>query len=276
MLRGIVCAGIFICAGLPACGQPADTNKFEVASVKPSPPGKEGARIQFLPGGTFHAVNVPLIYLLEEICQVRSYQIVGDRRWMSILADGYNARYDIEAKSSDHAADDAQLRSMVKNLLAERFQLAVHSETREMPVYALITAKGGVRLQPPTSTGRPPGSGRIGFVVEGWIQGANVAMPALVQALSELVDRPIVDKTGFTDAFDFKLTFTPESGTAASDGTCPPSFARFREQRGLKAEIESCPSIFTAVQDQLGLKLNAQKDAVVVLVVDHVERPSAN
>jgi uncharacterized protein (TIGR03435 family) len=84
-----------------------------------------------------------------------------------------------------------------------------------------------------------------------------------------------VDKTNFTDAFDFKLTWTPDSDPA-SDGICPSSFAAFREQRGIKPEAESCPSIFTAVQDQMGLKLDPQKDPIEVLVIDHVEHPSVN
>lgn len=277
MWRGIICAGVCVFAGRLACGQSTGNSlEFEVASVKQSAPGTQGARIQFLPGGTFRAFNVPLIYLLAEIYQVRSFQIVGDRPWMAVIADGYDARYDIEARSSG-GADEAQLRTMVKGLLSERFQLAVHRESREVPVYELIPAKSGARLQLAKDNGSPRGSGRVGFLVPGWIQGTNVAMPGFVQALSELVDRPIVDKTGFTGAFDFKLTFTPDSVSAAPpDGACPPGFARIREQRRLKPEIESCPSIFTAVQEQLGLKLDAKKDAVEVLVVDHVERPSAN
>jgi bla regulator protein BlaR1 len=278
MWRGIICASVFIFASWIACGQTTESNlQFEVASVKSSAPGTEGGRIQFLPGGTFRATNVPLIYLLEEIYQIRRFQIVGDRRWMSIIADGYNARYDIEARSNDGGVGEVRLRELVKGLLSDRFQLAVHRETRELPVFALLPAKGRTRLQPVTDNGKPRGSGRVAFLAEGWIQGTNVAMPALIQALSELVNRPVVDKTGFTDAFDFKLTFTSDSGSnTSSDGTCPPGFARFRERRGLKPEAESCPSIFTAVQDQLGLRLDSRKDAVGVLVVDHVERPSPN
>ena len=112
-------------------------------------------------------------------------------------------------------------------------------------------------------------------MVRGWIQGTNVAMPALVRALSELVNRPVVDKTNFAEPFDFRLTWTPDSDPSP-DGSCPADFAAFQEQRKLKAEPMSCPSIFTAVQEQLGLKLDPQKDPVEVLVIDHVERPSPN
>jgi uncharacterized protein (TIGR03435 family) len=114
-------------------------------------------------------------------------------------------------------------------------------------------------------------------MVEGWIQGTNVAIPGLISALSQLTDRPVVDETGFSDAFDFRLTWTPDSSAEASaDGSCPSSFTTFQQQRGMKVEAWSCPSIFTAVQDQLGLKLDPQKDPTEVLVIDHIERPSAN
>jgi uncharacterized protein (TIGR03435 family) len=268
---------LWMVAGALALGQ---TPAFEVASVKPATPGDTGAFVRFLPAGRFSADNVPLNYLLEQTYQLRDFQIVGDPRWMAIIADGYAARYMIEAKG-DASADEAQVREMLKALLADRFALKVHKETRELPVYALIPAKTGIKLQGAKDNGRPRGSGGIGFMVRGWIQGNNVVLPSLISALSEVTDRPVVDKTGFSDAFDFRLTWTPDTGTGAdaaapTDGSCPSSFTTFQEQRGMKVEIWSCPSIFTAVQDQLGLKLDPQKDPTEVLVIDHVEHPSAN
>ena len=116
-------------------------------------------------------------------------------------------------------------------------------------------------------------------MMRGWIQGNNVSFPQFISALSETVDRPVIDKSGFTDAFDFRLTWTPDSATdAPADGACPASFAAFAEQRkmDLHPATWSCPSIFTAVQDQLGLKLDARKEPIEVLVIDHAERPSSN
>ncbi|HEY6344754.1 MAG TPA: TIGR03435 family protein [Bryobacteraceae bacterium] len=252
-------------ASLALAQTPPTAPAFEIASVKSSVPGTLGGRIQFLPGGRFRATNAPFKYLLQEVYQIRDFQIVGDRRWMSIIADGYNARYDIEANASD-STTEIQLREMVKALLADRFQLALHMETRELPVYALAPAKGGIKLRQSSASNAPSGRGGIAFMVRGWIQGTNVAMPALVRALSELVDRPVVDRTNFTESFDFKLTFTPEDAgrdpNTPWEGACPPGFAAFREQRGLKPEPESCPSIFTAVQEQLGLRLNPQRDPI--------------
>jgi uncharacterized protein (TIGR03435 family) len=262
---------IWIAAGALALGQAL---AFEVASVKPSVPGTLGGRIQFLPGGRFSGTNVPLNYLIQQVYQLRDFQIVGDPRWMAIIADGESARYEIEAKG-DTSASEAQVREMLKALLADRFQLKVHRETRELPVYALIPAKGGIKLRAAKDNGRPRGTGGISAMVRGWIQGNNVAIPLLLRVLSESVDRPVVDKSGFADAFDFRLTWTPDSDPAA-DGRCPAAFAPLQEQLGLKAETWDCPSIFTAVQDQFGLKLDPQKDPTEVLVIDHVERPSAN
>jgi uncharacterized protein (TIGR03435 family) len=268
-------ATLFVLAASFAFGQsPAAGPAFEVASVKPSVPGTTGGRTQFLPGGTFSATNVPLNYLLQQIYGLRDFQIVGAANWMSIIADGYNARYEIQGKG-DPSATEAQVKEMVKTLLAERFQLKVHNETRELPVYALIPAKTGVKLSVAKDNGRPPGSGGIALMDRGWIQGTNVTMKSLIQVLSTSLDRPVVDKTNFTEAFDFRLTWTADLDAAADPG-CPASFAVMQERLKLKPEGWSCPSIFSAVQEQLGLKLDPQKDPIPVLVIDHVERPSAN
>jgi uncharacterized protein (TIGR03435 family) len=253
---------------------------FEVASVKPSVPGTPGGRVQLLPGGNFKATNVSLDFLIQQIYEVRNYQVVGDQHWMAVIADGESARYEIQAKG-DPSATEAQVKEMVKALLAERFQLRVHREKRELPVYALIPARIGIKLQPAKDNRRPRGSGGVESVEKGWVQGENVSVSSLIEVLSRFVDRPVLDKTNFVGAFDFKLTFNPnpegvQEPGAAEDGGCPASFAAYRERRGLKPEPMSCPSVFTAVQEQLGLKLDLRKDSVDVLVIDHVERPTAN
>lgn len=252
---------------------------FDVASVKPAVPGTTGARIQYLPGGRFNGTNIPLIYLIADTYQLREFQIAGDPQWMSVIADSYNGRYDIQAKANE-SATQSEMKEMLKTLLADRVKLKFHTETRAMSVYALVPGKGGVKLAAAKDNGKPRGSGAISFMLPGWIQGNNVAMPMLIQSLSEYVDRPVVDKTNFTDAFDFRLTFTPDlvEDRAPSEGTCPASFTDFAEQRhlGVKPSSWSCPSIFTAVQDQLGLKLDFQKDPIEVLVIDHAERPLSN
>jgi uncharacterized protein (TIGR03435 family) len=255
----------------------AQSTEFDVASVKPSTPGTLGGRIQFLPGGVYRATNVPLNFLILNTYELRDlYQLVGDPRWLAMIADGENARYEIEARG-DPQASQAQVREMVKALLADWFQLRVHLEMRDLPIYALIPAKGGIKLEAPKDDGKSRIRGAITFLVAGWIQGYAVQMESLLQVLTRNTDRPVIDKTGFTQPFDFRLTWTPESATdAPADGTCPASFAAFQQQRGMRPETLSCPSIFTAVQDQLGLKLDPQNAPVEVLVIDRGERPSAN
>jgi uncharacterized protein (TIGR03435 family) len=270
------------------CVAQSSTPSFEVASVKAAPPGETGGRIQFLPGGRLVVANVALRYIIQSVYEIRDFQIVGDPRWMALIADGNSARYYIDAKG-DESASEARVREMAKTLLAERFQLKAHKETRDLSVYALIPAKGGIKLTRTADNGkRAPGRGGITALTKGWIQGTNVAMALLVQVLSqEMKDRPVVDETNFTEPFDFRLTWAADSAApdAASDSGCPASFAALQERlpAQLKQKREhpaigemSCPSIFTAVQEQLGLKLEPRKEAVEVLVIDYVERPSAN
>jgi uncharacterized protein (TIGR03435 family) len=125
------------------------------------------------------------------------------------------------------------------------------------------------------------GGGGIALMDKGWIEGAKVSMPYLASTLSQYMDHPVVDKTGFTERFDFRLTWTPDSVESAARDTpldlgCPASFAALRERFGIKQVPAACPSIFEAVQQQLGLKLDLQKAPIDVLVIDHVEKPSPN
>jgi bla regulator protein blaR1 len=263
---------LFLLAASVAFAQaPAAAPAFEVASIKPSDPNELGGYARFLPGGRFEVHNAQLIFVIQQIYGVRDFQIVNDPKW---ITDWNTARFNIEARG-DESATEPQVREMAKALLAERFQLKVHKETRDLPVYALIPAKTGIKLAVAKDDGRPRGNGRIANVDRGWLQGTNVTMPSVVQVLSTSVNRPIVDKTNFAEAFDFRLTWTPDSDTSG-DGGCPASFAAAWEHLNRKPEPLSCPSIFTAVQEQLGLKLDPQKAPIEVLVIDHVERPSAN
>jgi len=139
---------------------------------------------------------------------------------------------------------------MAQTLLADRFQLKVHRETRPVPVYALVIAKGGPKLQTPK-----PGEPRHIESYPGFMSGTNVPMSSFIYEYSGKVDRPVIDKTEFPGHFDFTLRWTPDA-----PGHSDPSFG----------------SIFTEIQTQLGLRFDPQKLPVEVLVIDHVEQPSAN
>lgn len=145
---------------------------------------------------------------------------------------------------------ERQWRGMIQTILADRFRMVAHSESRPMPVYALVAAKGGTRLRPSNSheeAGWSTGHGRI--------TGRAMEMPNLADRLSDALSRMVVDQTGLTGAYDISLTWTPD------------------DERG---PADSGPSLFTAIDEQLGLRLEFTRAPVPVLVIDRIEKPSPN
>jgi uncharacterized protein (TIGR03435 family) len=125
------------------CAQTAEVAPaFEVASVKPSDPKATGGRVQFLPGGRFVAGNCQLSFIIQQVYGLRDFQVVDAPKWIS----DWKYRFDIQAKAGA-SVTGAQLRLMAQALLAERFHLKVHRDTREMPVYLLVAGKKGLKLQ---------------------------------------------------------------------------------------------------------------------------------
>jgi uncharacterized protein (TIGR03435 family) len=183
--------------------------------------------------------------LIQAIYGLKDYQLVDGPKWIG----DWNYRYNIDAKAAGAASTD-QVRLMAQELLVERFRFRAHREMRDLPVYSLMAAKGGSKLQ--NSEG--PGRSGIELVAEGVRRGHNVTMDDLVQMLTRTAGRPVVDKTGFNAPFDFRLEWA-ENTLRGDDGR---------------------PSIFVALQEQMGLRLEAGKGPVEVMVVDQVERPSAN
>jgi uncharacterized protein (TIGR03435 family) len=142
--------------------------------------------------------------------------------------------------------------------LADRFNLTLHRETKDLPVFALVVAKNGPKLHEVKAGDPPPPAGSPDIALNRGHIAIRAGMPVLVWTLSRSrdVDRVILDKTGLTGTYDFDLKWTPEGkGEDLSD---------------------SGPSIFTAIQQQLGLKLEPQKGPVEIIVIDHVQRPSEN
>ena len=159
--------------------------------------------------------------------------------------------YDITAKAEgDGTPTRDQFRLTLQALLADRFQLKVHRNPTEMPVYALVVGKGGPKLKPGSSVD-PAISGRgMNYTLN--MPKGTVA--ELAHILSREVDRPVLDQTGLEGTFDIKLAYKPEYVKNPEPGT----------------------SVFTALQDQLGLKLEPTKAMIEMLTVDHVEKPSEN
>jgi bla regulator protein blaR1 len=229
--------------------------KFEVASIKPSDPSVNGFRIQNAPGGRLIASGVTVKFLIQRAYGVREFQIVGAPGWID------TARFDLNAKSDEDGANQPDAMPLrMRALLAERFKLQLSRETREMPVYALVIAKGGPKLKESESgpeNSMSIGRGRI------TVKGAGTAM--LSVQLSQSLGRIVHDKTGLAGSYDFKLEWTPEGQPLGpKDGDTPSSID------------SSGPTLFTALQEQLGLKLESTKGPVEVLVIERVEKPTEN
>jgi uncharacterized protein (TIGR03435 family) len=223
---------------------------FEAASIKPSQAESGSSSGITTRKGSIRAQNVTLKRCIRGAYDVQESQITAGPKWAG------EDRYDIDAKSAGPAGDH-ELMAMLQTLLSERFKLAFHRETRELPGYALVTGKGGLKAKrsQPDAESRT-NSSRIAIDAEA------CSMRQLAQKLSEVIHLPIADLTGVAGAFDFQLKWTPEDMQAK-----PPSGA---------VDLTNGPSIFAAVQEQLGLKLEPRKVPTELLVIDHADKPTEN
>jgi uncharacterized protein (TIGR03435 family) len=229
-------------------------SEFEVASVKPSLPDAK-PQIRRDPAGGFIAAGITLKMLIVLAYNIQDFQLVN------LPAGLARERYDVIARSPA-GAKKQQTWEMLQALLAERFKLSVHREDREMTVYALVVSRKGLKLeesrQPPSEA---DDSVKFG---EGHISCIKVPMSDLALALSGVAKHRVIDRTGVSGKFDVKLDWSPDLAAG------PP-----QDVEAAKTPADG-PSLFTAVEDQLGLKLVPEKGQVEVLIVDHLERPSAN
>jgi uncharacterized protein (TIGR03435 family) len=266
-------SAVLVLSGLAQSpGAAAAHPQFEVTSIKPNTSATGTMKFPFPSGGRFTATNLTLKILISFAYKVQGFEVSGGPGWIG------SDRYDVTARAADTNIGVEQYRLMLQALLADRFKLAVHRETKEMPVYALLPGKGGPRLPEADPKGcvtsgqsSLPACGGF-FTGPSSLDGRKMAMPQFVDALSIVLGRRVIDKTGFTGTFDIHLEFSPE-GTALDrrgpgDAGSPVNAGNPDTSR---------PSIFTAVQEQLGLKLESQKAPAEVLVIDHVERvPTEN
>jgi bla regulator protein blaR1 len=244
--------------------------EFEVASVKPSSSNDPRTLLQVLPGGGLRTSGATVRFLVTLAYQVRSFQVLDGPGWIGSDRFDIIATVDRSKPGADEPADPTklttaqlsnmqnQMRPRLAALLAERFGLKVHREMREQPIYELVVTKGGPKIEAVTGNFGGLHIARNQFVGE----GATVDM--LSTALANQVERPVVDRTGLVGSFNFKLNWTPPDA-ATPNGPDP-----------LSTPDQTGPSIFTAVREQLGLELKATKGLAEVLIIDHVERPSAN
>ncbi len=220
---------------------------FEAVTIKPAVPNAVGSSGEDGRNGFLKVYNVTLKRCIRYAYRMPETQIVGGPKWVD------EVRYDINAKAAEPIAEP-ELLTMLQPVLANRFMLRLHRETRMMDGYALTIAKSGIKApvsDPNRRSGADGGRGRIDTVA--------TPMGELLIRLSELLERPVADMTQDTRRFDFHLRWTPD--TAAAGG---------------EVSVSAGPSIFTALEEQLGLKLVAQKVPAEVLVVDHAELPTDN
>jgi uncharacterized protein (TIGR03435 family) len=267
-------------------GAAHDLPKFDVSSIKPTNSGEDRSTIRITPDGTALR-GVPALMLLRTAFNVETDRIIGAPSWAT------TNRYDIEAKVAPEDAPKLEKlkaedrRAMLIPLLAERFNLKYHHETREMPTYILTVAKGGTKLtaskpepaadQPPPPLGgnAPKGIDTRGRMMmsPGRIESQATSLDMLAHALAPQLGRSVFDKTGLTGRYDFTLQWTPDNA--------PPPMLGGPGGPGGSAHVETATdappvSLFTAIQEQLGLKLESEKGNVDVIVIDHIDLPSPN
>lgn len=267
---------------------------FDAISIKPT-----GSTPQMGPGGGmmvrvmmrtppdgYSASNVNPRMLIATAFDIKEDLISGGPSWTT------STSYDVEAKvladpATSHPLTKDQRTQMLRSLLADRFQLTTHNETKEGAIYQLTLAKGGSKLKeskPTDPSAMPPDKLPPGAVLRGGpdgggaprgpmirmggpgnLTGQGMTTGQLADMLSRQLHKPIVDKTGLTGNYDIALQWTPDTPmmSPGPEGTAPPVDA-------------SGPTIFTALEEQLGLKLEPTKGPITTLVIDHIEKPSEN
>jgi len=264
--------GAYLCAQAPIVEEPnyTPTLTFDVATIRPAPPPDATFHVSVSSpphSSRFEVTNLPIKALLQ-IAYGFDAPVVGAPDWVA------NTFYTIQARSDEAA--DARLarltdnevrlekRNAIRVMLAERFGLKTHLETRNTSIYNLVVVKGGIKMQvvpPPPADGEAPPPSRPADVRAHGSQhglefvGSNASMRAIAGALSSMVEAPVIDQTGLTGTYNYTLQF----GRDWSDH-----------------DPDSWPSIFTAVQEQLGLKLEAAHESVPNLVIDHITKPTEN
>jgi len=291
---------ICILALLLTASVSAQFGGFEIASVKPSDPASTGPIGMVVPAlGRLTATNATLRRLVYAAYQLQSFQVVGGPAWQN------TNRFEINAKAIDGSATTDQILELLKTLLADRFKLKVHTETREVPIYELAIArndgktgaklklsagacpdveaqeqqeferlaKGGPPAEPTPGDTRPcsitllPSRAVPGSLS---IQARGQTMRSLALALTTLVGRLVVDKTGLTELYDFDLTVDRQTMTrltVENGGDSP---------RPQPAGLPEAPALITQLQEDLGLKLDSQRGPGQVLVIDSAELPTSN
>ena len=244
----------------PAAALPVVLPVYDVVSVKPNTTGS-GNMSYNTSGNAFVAENMTLRMLMEYTFEIRGDLIEG------LNGPAGSAHFDLQGKVSDPDPEvmkkltNDQQREMLVPVLADRFQLRTHRETKSLPIYELVLAKDGLKMKrlPAKDTTE---KGAEGLERGEWNWGSTrlvghaIPIGSVTHALSQILKRTVTDKTGLDGVYDVTLRWTPDTAVDSDDQTAG--------------------SIFTALQEQLGLKLRPARGPVETLVVDHVQMPSEN
>ncbi len=230
----------------PARCQPAQ--RFEVASIRPTQVATgAGTSVNLFEGGRIKIVNEPVKLLIRQAFKLQDAQIAGGPAWLD------SDRYDIEAKTGTPGKlTPGQIGPLMQNLLAERFNLKFHRESREMRALTLVVAKNGPKLKP-AAEGEETGSKTSSGPRESHLIATATSMELLAAYVGNRLNQIVVDRTGLSGNYDFALDWSPDE---TSDSPLP--------------------SLTTALQQQLGISVQPQKAQVAVLVIDSLARPTEN
>jgi uncharacterized protein (TIGR03435 family) len=249
----LIVAGLCLGAVRSITGQtaPVPSLAFEVASIKPNTSGSRNSGSSIRAAGLYRAVNVTAQQLIRVAYGLRRFQITSGPGWIDV------DRFDVQARTGDGAPPN-QMTAMLKSLLAERFGLVAHTETREGPVYALEAVAGSRRPGLQESTDGQDCRMNISGSASGrLVKAASCTTADVAEWLSDVLERPVRDESGLPARFDFELSFAdPAAGTGGEPG--------------------DAPSLFTALSDRLGLRLRAARGPVEQLVIDRISRPTSD
>jgi len=275
-LAGPIAVGLAQAPATHIESQPPAHLAFDVASVKANHSGRAGYDGFQISHGSLTVKNVSLKMLISAAYGIQGARIDGGPAWLS------SDRYDIVAKGAD-GAQKQQVWLMLRSLLASRFQLAMRTETKELPIYALEVGKSSKLPKREDADCEPSAPAELGQAFSapcgsvvmaygprgGHMLGRKVPLVEIADAIAVLVERPVVERTGLTGAYNVELQWTPEgyqTFTPENEG----------HRRADSGPPEPGPSIFAALQEQMGLKLAGTKGPVEVLVIDRAEKPSEN
>lgn len=255
--------------------QASGTDAVEVASIRLNTSGAGNNSLNIRPGGLVVAFNQTPVQLIVSAYGLQPSQLVGGPAWI------HSDRYDLTAKSSSGVMSREVMNAVVRRVFAERFKLAIHVETRELPVFAMRMVRADVRadkaLGPrmqvspvgcahlpgsPAVQGGDPAPGRPRCTMSTGqprpattrIAASGVDMPTLAASINRFLDRVVVDQTGLADWYDLEIEFVSDSAPAGTDGV----------------------PLVTALREQLGLKLEPDRAPVAVTVIDAIARPTEN